>query len=118
MRTRRTPSPASPPHAWDEGDDDEILDIWEMVFGLVIGDTLDAAAALDPDRSGDLDFSGHGAALAVTLFLARPDGLHVAEISEVIRAARDGRAAARPGGRGLAVVGPRSTAIPPGCFWT
>jgi hypothetical protein len=58
-----------------------------MVFGLVIGDTLDAAAALDPDRSEALDFSGHGAALAVTLFLARPDGLHVAEVSEVIRAA-------------------------------
>jgi hypothetical protein len=73
--------------AWDEGDDDEVLDIWEMVFALVIGDTLDAAAALDPGLSGELDFSGHGAALAVTLFLARPDGLPVAEISELIRAA-------------------------------
>ena len=52
-----------------------------------IGDTLEAAAALDPDRSEELDFSGHGAALAVTLFLARPDGLPVAEVSEVIRAA-------------------------------
>ena len=58
-----------------------------MVFALVIGDTLDDAASLDPDRSGELDFSGHGAALAVTLFLARPDGLRVAEVSEVIRAA-------------------------------
>jgi len=72
-------------HAWDEGDDDEILDVWEMVFALVVGDTLDSAASLDPDLSGELDFSGHGAALAVTLFLARPDGLPVAEISEVIR---------------------------------
>lgn len=79
--------PGESAHAWDEGDEDETLDIWEMVFGLVIGDTLDAAAALDPDRSEALDFSGHGAALAVTLFLARPDGLHVAEVSEVIRAA-------------------------------
>ena len=79
--------PGESAHAWDEGDEDEVLDIWEMVFGLVIGDTLDAAAALDPDRSEELDFSGHGAALAVTLFLARPDGLHVAEVSEVIRAA-------------------------------
>jgi hypothetical protein len=74
-------------HAWDEGDDDEVLDIWEMVFALVIGDTLGSAAALDLDRSGELDFSGHGAALAVTLFLARPDGLPVAEVSEVIRTA-------------------------------
>jgi hypothetical protein len=79
--------PGESAHAWDQGDEDEALDIWEMVFGLVIGDTLPAAAALDPDRSEELDFSGHGAALAVTLFLARPDGLSVAEVSEVIRAA-------------------------------
>jgi hypothetical protein len=79
--------PGESAHAWDEGDSGEVLDIWEMVFGLVIGDTLEAAAALDPDRSEELDFSGHGAALAVTLFLARPDGLPVAEVSEVIRAA-------------------------------
>ncbi|HEX3307490.1 MAG TPA: hypothetical protein VHS32_14670, partial [Streptosporangiaceae bacterium] len=78
--------PGESAHAWDEGDSGEALDIWEMVFGLVIGDTLPAAAALDPDRSEELDFSGHGAALAVTLFLARPDGLSVAEVSEVIRA--------------------------------
>ncbi|MGH3418160.1 MAG: hypothetical protein ACRDOD_00975 [Streptosporangiaceae bacterium] len=71
--------------AWDDGDDDEVLDLWEMVFALVIGDALDDAASLDPDRSGELEFSGHGAALAVTLFLARPDGLRVAEVSEVIR---------------------------------
>jgi hypothetical protein len=79
--------PGESAQAWDEGDDDEVLDLWEMVFALVIGDTLDSAAYLDPDRSGDLDFSGHGAALAVTLFLARPDGLPVAEISEIIRSA-------------------------------
>ena len=78
--------PGESAEAWDEGDDDEVLDIWEMVFGLVVGDALDDAASLDPDRSGELDFSGHGAALAVTLYLARPDGLPVAEISEVIRA--------------------------------
>ena len=78
--------PGESAHAWDEGDEDEVIDIWELVFGLVIGDTLEAAAALDPDRSEELDFSGHGAALAVTLFLARPDGLPVAEVSEVIRA--------------------------------
>jgi hypothetical protein len=83
--------PGESAHAWDEGDSDEVLEIWEMVFALVIGDTLDAAAALDPDRSDELEFSGHGAALAVTLFLARPDGLLVAEVSEVIRAsATDG----------------------------
>ena len=79
--------PGESAHVWDDGDEDEVLDIWEMVFALVIGDTLDAAASLDPDRSGELEFSGHGAALAVTLFLARPEGLPVAEVSEVIRTA-------------------------------
>src|SRR5690349_6042914 len=78
--------PGESAHAWDDGDDDEVLDIWEMVFALVIGDTLDAAAVLDPDLSDELDFSGHGAGLAVTLFLARPEGLALAAISEVIRA--------------------------------
>ena len=79
--------PGESAQAWEEGDDDEVLDIWEMVFALVVGDALDDAASLDPDRSGELVFSGHGAGLAVTLFLARPDGLSVAEVSEVIRAA-------------------------------
>jgi hypothetical protein len=79
--------PGESAQVWDEGDEDEVLDIWEMVFGLVIGDALDDAASLDPDRSGELDFSGHGAGLAVTLYLARPDGLRVAEISEVVRTA-------------------------------
>jgi hypothetical protein len=73
--------------AWDEGDDDEVLDQWEMVFALVIGSALDDVAALDPDRSRELDLSGHGAALAVMLFLARPDGLPVADVSEVIKLA-------------------------------
>jgi hypothetical protein len=78
-------SPGESAHVWDEGDDDAVLDIWEMVFDLVVGDALDDAASLDPERSDELDFSGHGAALAVTLFLARPDGFSVADISELIR---------------------------------
>jgi hypothetical protein len=73
--------------ALGDGDDDEVLDIWETVFALVIGTTLDVAAALDPRRSRELDFVGHGAALAVMLFVARSGGLPVAEASEVIRTA-------------------------------
>jgi hypothetical protein len=72
--------------AWPDSDD-EVLDIWKMVFAFVIGDTLDLAASLDPRRSKDLDLFGHGAALAVMLFLARAEGLPVAEVSEVIRSA-------------------------------
>jgi hypothetical protein len=78
-------TPGESAQAWDDGDDDAVLDIWEMVFDLVVGDALDDAASLDPERSDELDFSGHGAALAVTLFLARPDGFSVAGISELIR---------------------------------
>jgi hypothetical protein len=76
--------PGEVAQAWPDGDDDEVLDIWEMLFALVMG-TLDVAASLDPRRSSELDFFGQGATLAVMLFLARPDGLPVAEISEVIR---------------------------------
>ena len=78
--------PGETAQAWPDGDDDEVLDIWEMLFALVMG-TLDIVASLDPRRSSELDFFGQGAALAVMLFLARPDGLPVAEVSEVIRSA-------------------------------
>ena len=89
--------PGEVTQAWPDGDDDEVLDIWEMLFALVMG-TLDIVASLDPRRSGELDFFGQGAALAVMLFLARPDGLPVAEVSEVIRsAAVDELAPARAG---------------------
>ncbi len=76
--------PGEVAEAFGGGDDDEVLDIWEMLFGLVIG-ALEIFASLDPRRSSELDFFGQGAALAVMLFLARPDGLPVAEVSEVIR---------------------------------
>jgi hypothetical protein len=78
--------PGEVAQAWQDGDDDDVLDIWEMLFALVMG-TLDIVAELDPRRSSELDFFGQGAALAVMLFLARPDGLPVAEVSEVIRSA-------------------------------
>jgi hypothetical protein len=76
--------PGEVAQAWPDSDDDEVRDIWEMLFALVMG-TLEIVASLDPRRSGELDFSGQGAALAVMLFLARPDGLSAAEVGEVIR---------------------------------
>jgi hypothetical protein len=71
--------------AWRDSNDDETLDTWETVFAFVLC-ALDVAASLDPRRSRELDFSGHGAGLAVTLFLTRAEGLSVAEASEVIKA--------------------------------
>jgi hypothetical protein len=73
--------------AFGDGDDDQVLDIWNMVFALVVETTLDVVACLDRRRSRELDFAGHGAALAVVLFLTRAEGLPVAEASEVIQRA-------------------------------
>ncbi|GEM_PF-496604 len=78
--------PGEAAQAWQDGDDDEVLDIWETLFDLVMG-TLDILASLDPRRSSELDFFGQGAALAVTLFLERSEGLSIAQVSEVIRSA-------------------------------
>lgn len=78
--------PGDTARALAEGDDEEAVDAWETAFALVLS-TLDAAASLDPRRSRELDFFGHGAALAVTLFMARPDGLPVTEVSDVIQSA-------------------------------
>ena len=78
--------PGEAAQAFDDGDDDEVLDSWETLFALVMG-TLDIVASLDPRRSSELDFFGQGEALTVMLFLARPDGLPVAEVSEVIKSA-------------------------------
>ena len=81
--------PGEVAETFQAADDDEVLDIWKMVFALVIGTTLDVAASLDPRRSRESrDFYGQAAALAVRmLFLARQDGLLVAEASEMIRSA-------------------------------
>ena len=78
--------PGEMAQTWPNSDDDEVLDAWSVVFALVL-DTLDIAASLDQRRSRELDFFGQGAALAVMLFLARPDGLPVAEASELVRSA-------------------------------
>ena len=79
--------PGEVAEAFQAADDDEVLDIWKMLLTLVIGTTLDVAASLDPRRARELDFFGQAASLAVMLFMARQDGLPVAEASEMIRSA-------------------------------
>jgi hypothetical protein len=78
--------PGEVAQAWLDSDDDETLEAWNSVFALVL-DTLDVAASLDQRRSRELDFFAQGATLAIMLFLARPDGLPVAEASEMIQSA-------------------------------
>jgi hypothetical protein len=72
-------------HAWEAGDDEEVVGIWIGLFEAVIDATLAIAASLDPEQAGDLDFYGHGAGIMTMLFLTRPDGLLVADAGEVIR---------------------------------
>jgi hypothetical protein len=76
--------PGEVAQAWPDSGDDDVLDTWNALFALVLG-TLDIAASLDQRRSRELDFFGQGPALAVMLFLARPDGIAVAEASEMVR---------------------------------
>jgi len=76
--------PGEVAQAWPDSGDGDVLDTWNVLFTLVLG-TLDVAASLDQRRSRELDFFGQGPALAVMLFLARPDGIAVAEASEMVR---------------------------------
>jgi hypothetical protein len=59
---------------WDDCDDTEVLEIWQLLFDSALGRTLEVAAELDPDRSGDLDLTGHGIALIIMLFLMSNQG--------------------------------------------
>ncbi len=78
--------PGEVAQAWPDSDDDEVVDTWKALFALVMG-TLEVAASLDLRRARELDFFGHGPALAIMLFLAGGSGLPVAEASEVVRSA-------------------------------
>ena len=61
--------------AWDAGDDEEVLGTWNAVFEAVIDATLDIAASLIRTGRRTWTSTGHGAAIVVMLFLARPEGL-------------------------------------------
>ncbi len=78
--------PGEVSEAWPDSDDDYVLDAWNTLFALVLG-ALEVAASRDLRRSRELDFFGQGAALVVLLFLARGNGVPVAEASEMVRSA-------------------------------
>jgi hypothetical protein len=70
--------------AWPGGSDEEVLDVWCAALSCVL-DHLEVDAALDPDRSGGLDFRGAGVGLVLMLFLVRGDGVAVREASDAIQ---------------------------------
>jgi len=70
---------------WKDCDDARVLEIWlELLTSVLVG-TLEVAAELDPDRSRDLDLTGHGTALMTTLFLTSGQGITVVTASEIVR---------------------------------
>jgi len=68
---------------WSGGDDEAVLDIWETAFASTLADSLLIDA--DLHNRHDLDFQGVGVALVVMLFLARDEGIPLAELSDTLR---------------------------------
>jgi hypothetical protein len=71
------------------GTDEMAGDAWAATLAAVLGETLLITGPADEeewDRLGleDIDFTGQATALAVLLFLARREGLTVAEFTEVL----------------------------------
>lgn len=70
---------------WREGTDAEALETWSDALTFMVTESLDIDADLDLRRGRELDFYGAGMGLVAVLFLARSEGLQVAEASEIIR---------------------------------
>jgi hypothetical protein len=71
------------------GTDETVCDAWAATLAAVLGETLLITGPADDedwDRLGlgDIDFVGQATALTVLLFLARREGLTVAEFTEVL----------------------------------
>ena len=77
---------------WPGGSDEDVLDIWSTALAVAMTSLeLDA----DVHDEQDLDFSGAGGAVLVTLFLVRGGGLPFGEVTELIREMATGEAPAR-----------------------
>ena len=72
---------------WRAETDAEVLVAWSDALTFMVTDSLDIDADLDPRRGGDLDFFQAGMGPMVLMFLARKEGLPLAEASDVIRSA-------------------------------
>lgn len=70
---------------WRSRDDAEVVRLWQDLLGQVLVYTLTVIAEKDPELSEGLNFAGIGIGLAVLLFLARNEGMPVAEASDIVR---------------------------------
>jgi hypothetical protein len=75
--------------SWRDGDDEAVFDIWSTTLAAVLDETLlvpGPGADEDWESLGfaELSFDGQPMALAVLLFLARREGLSLADFTEVL----------------------------------
>jgi len=68
---------------WADGDDGAV-GAWSSTFAAVLTEAMCAAATGAADRPADIDFHVPGASVALLFFMARREGLTLAEISEVV----------------------------------
>ncbi len=68
---------------WADGDEGAI-GAWASTFAAVLTESMCAAATGAQDRPADVDFHVPGASVALLFFMARREGLTLAEISEVV----------------------------------
>jgi len=68
---------------WADGDDGAVS-AWSATFAAVLTEAMCTAAAGATDRPADVDFHVPGASVALLFFMARREGLTLAEISEVV----------------------------------
>jgi hypothetical protein len=89
------------------GADESVFDAWSATLAAVLGETLMVAGPADDEEwdalgLGELDFAGQAIALAILLFLARREGLTMAEFTEVLWETATGDMPAGQAGRARA----------------
>jgi hypothetical protein len=70
---------------WREGTETEALEIWDDALTFMVTASLAIDADLDPRRGEKLDFYGAGTGVVMVLFLARSEGMQVAEANSTLR---------------------------------
>ncbi|WP_300603767.1 hypothetical protein [Trebonia sp.] len=74
--------PGETAQSWAADQDETVFDAWSATLAAVLGETLEVTLP-EPGLQG-LDFQGQPMALAILLFLARREGLSVADFTEIL----------------------------------
>lgn len=80
--------PGETARQWSDSDAEAVFNAWSSTLAAVLDATLHVAGPAPADWDelglGDLDFEGQPMAMAILLFLARGEGLSVADFSEIL----------------------------------